>query len=882
MKKLLLLSLLGLSLGATAQSVTIAPSQDNSIYSESTNSNGMGRLFSGTTNTFNFRRALLQFDIDGSIPAGATITSVSLELNADQVAGGAGTDDYDLHPVTTAWGEGTSVGTGMGATAVAPDATWSDAMIGTSTWTSAGGDFGALSATTALPPALGTYAWSSAQMVLDVQDWLDNPGNNMGWILIGDETVNQNTRRFGSKDQGVAPQLTINYTCTDPPTAVCQNINAYLDGAGNATINDADLDGGSMPICATSVSFSASQTAFTCGDVVIGSNPSLVISSVYDAPLTGGLPKGVELYVINDIADLSQYGLGSANNGFGSDGEEFTFPAASASAGDYIYVASEAPQFTSWFGFAPDYTTGAMSINGDDAIELFEGGAVIDVFGDINVDGTGQAWEYLDGWAYRNSSTGPDGSTFALGSWSFSGPNALDGETSNGTATSPIPVGTFTTPPTPAGTSVTLTVTDDNLGVNTCTAVVTVLDTLPPVVDCVGAMTIVLNSTGDTTLLATDLDNGTADICGLDTIYLSTYDFDCSNEGLNQVTLYAEDDYGNIDSCTVDITIDAGSTISVVTDSVHDVSCNGLDDGGVFITTTGGVGTITYDWDNDASGDFDDVEDLDPIGPGTWTLTVMDGIGCTATTDGTVAEPAAITYSLDSTNVSCGGTADGEIDLTISGGSGTILFDWDNDGTGDTDDTEDLTMLTAGVYVIIATDANGCSIEDSIEVVQPMMPDVTVTMPVWCTYEVAEQNGTYQWINCNDSTDIVGATGDSLDLSAGLNISGDQAAVIVTSATGCTDTSDCVQVVFVGLDQIDGRNVSFFPNPVANELNINIDGNSDLVNINLLDMNGRLVYATSTSNAISNIDLSSFENGVYLVELFSANSKMTQRIVVRH
>ena len=68
---------------------------------------------------------------------------------------------------------------------------------------------------------------------------------------------------------------------------------------------------------------------------------------------------------------------------------------------------------------------------------------MIDVFGDINLSGTGQPWEYLDGWAYRNNSTGPDGSTFALSSWSFSGPNALDGETLNSTAVSPIPVGTF-------------------------------------------------------------------------------------------------------------------------------------------------------------------------------------------------------------------------------------------------------------------------------------------------------------------------------------------------------------------------------------------------------------------------------------------------------
>ncbi len=169
----------------------------------------------------------------------------------------------------------------------------------------------------------------------------------------------------------------------------------------------------------------------------------LIITGAFDGPLTGGVPKGVELYVVNDIPDLSIYGLGSANNGNGGGVQEFTFPAVSASAGSCIWVASEDVGFTSFFGFPPSYTDGSMLINGDDAVELFTNGSVSDVFGDINVDGTGQPWEYLDGWAYRNAGTGPDGSTFVIGNWTFSGPNALDGETSNATATTPVPLTTY-------------------------------------------------------------------------------------------------------------------------------------------------------------------------------------------------------------------------------------------------------------------------------------------------------------------------------------------------------------------------------------------------------------------------------------------------------
>ena len=180
--------------------------------------------------------------------------------------------------------------------------------------------------------------------------------------------------------------------------------------------------------------------------VATGASASdLVISGVIDGPLTGGLPKAIELRACADIADLSIYGLSSANNGGGPTGApEFTFPADAAVEGQFIYVATETPLFNAFFGFDPDYTDGsAPNINGDDAIELFMNDSVVDVFGDIVHDGTSQPWDYPDGWAYRVDETGPDGTVFVLANWFFSGPNALDGETTNATATVPFPLGTF-------------------------------------------------------------------------------------------------------------------------------------------------------------------------------------------------------------------------------------------------------------------------------------------------------------------------------------------------------------------------------------------------------------------------------------------------------
>ena len=168
---------------------------------------------------------------------------------------------------------------------------------------------------------------------------------------------------------------------------------------------------------------------------------SMIITGVVDGPLSGGVPKAIEVYVQSDITDLSAFGVGSANNGGGSDGQEFTFPAGSATAGTYLYVASESPGFNTFFGFDPDYTSSVAAINGDDAIELFEDGAIVDIFGDPNTDGSGEAWDYLDGWAKRSSLIDGPTTSFDVADWSFSGPNALDGESSNDAAVSPFPIG---------------------------------------------------------------------------------------------------------------------------------------------------------------------------------------------------------------------------------------------------------------------------------------------------------------------------------------------------------------------------------------------------------------------------------------------------------
>ena len=176
----------------------------------------------------------------------------------------------------------------------------------------------------------------------------------------------------------------------------------------------------------------------------------LVITGIIDAPRSGGTPKAIEIYVINSVADLSIYQVQSYVNGGTTPSAPLSLT-GSATAGQYLYVASESTQFTAYFGFAPTLTGSVLNVNGDDVVALTKNGTVVDVFGTIGVDPNADAtFNYLDTWFYRKSNTGPS-PTFNLADWTFptGQSDALDSLGANGVNPAVgnalrMPIGTFT------------------------------------------------------------------------------------------------------------------------------------------------------------------------------------------------------------------------------------------------------------------------------------------------------------------------------------------------------------------------------------------------------------------------------------------------------
>lgn len=154
----------------------------------------------------------------------------------------------------------------------------------------------------------------------------------------------------------------------------------------------------------------------------------LSLKGVTDFKTTIGSSSGKTIHLVADsnISNLSIYGIGIANNGAGTNGQEYRFPAISVAKGSQILVVRDTAAIASYFDDCwPLFnvilldTSGNINQNGNDAVELFKVGEVVETFGNANVNGTGQLWEYTGSWAFKNS----------LGTWTYGALNCTDSST---------------------------------------------------------------------------------------------------------------------------------------------------------------------------------------------------------------------------------------------------------------------------------------------------------------------------------------------------------------------------------------------------------------------------------------------------------------------
>lgn len=156
---------------------------------------------------------------------------------------------------------------------------------------------------------------------------------------------------------------------------------------------------------------------------------------------------------------------------------------------------------------------------------------------------------------------------------------------------------------------------------------------------------------------------------------------------------------------------------STVTTTQTNVSCNGLLDGSVSLTVTGGTTPILYSLDGGTTSQSEST--FSGLGAGSYSITVTEDSGCRQTVSITITEPAEVFGVLTLSDPTCFGTDSGSITVTASGGTGT--YEYSLDGTNFQSENE-FTVLTAGSYTITIKDGNGCLttntgvLEDPVEI----------------------------------------------------------------------------------------------------------------------------------------------------------------------
>jgi hypothetical protein len=248
---LFLFTTFGLRLPSSADTVNLDATKDNSIYSENNNSTGDGDLFSGRTQGrqgAGTRRALMQFDLTGSVPSGASIENVSITLNVSRrgpASVGSNVDVF-LHRLIQDWGEGKSLGTGVGGSPSTGDVTWNFSFFNTENWQIEGGNFINTPSATQPMSSSGPITWSSSNLIADVQSWVDNPEQNFGWILLVEESAFGAATIFGSRENnstGSRPKLTIDFSSGAEPPAVSDLV---LEGLGDVVGEDIQHPSGNV------------------------------------------------------------------------------------------------------------------------------------------------------------------------------------------------------------------------------------------------------------------------------------------------------------------------------------------------------------------------------------------------------------------------------------------------------------------------------------------------------------------------------------------------------------------------------------------------------------------------------------------------------------
>jgi hypothetical protein len=180
------------------------------------------------------------------------------------------------------------------------------------------------------------------------------------------------------------------------------------------------------------------------------------------------------------------------------------------------------------------------------------------------------------------------------------------------------------------------------------------------------------------------------------------------------------------------------------------------------------------------------------------------------------------------------------------------------------------TYTSSGNYNDTIPNASGC---DSIITLSLTIEQTPTTSATADASNVLTATGgtTFQWINCTNNQAINGANSATFTPT----VNGTYAA-IVGNGTSCDDTTNCVTISTIGMNEISTISIKSYPNPTNNEVTLTFDSNEAQVIV--YNTQGKLIQ-TKTIHSGEQVSLKEVETGVYFFEVTTEKGRAVKRVV---
>ena len=625
---------------------------------------------------------------------------------------------------------------------------------------------------------------------------------------------------------------TVTVEDTLPPVAICQDITLALGPTGTTSINPLAYVPGATDNC-TSVNVSA-QSSFVCADTGLNVVP-VAVSDAYGNTTNCS----VNVTIIDNFAPVAS--CRDITVQLGINGEVVITP------GDVDNGSNDACGLAT---LSVDQDTFDCAQTGPNPVTL----TVVDLAGNSSTcTSTVTVQDQIDPVAICQDIT--------IQLDAFGGASIVANDIDNGSSDNCSSVNLSASVTTfgcgdVGVNNVILTVTDASSNNASCTAVVTVEDTLPPVAVCQD-FTLTVNTSGSATLDPSDIDNNSTDNCGISTRTISQTNFVCNDAGLHLITLTLTDVNGNVSSCQSNVTVlDSCCNLQLALVSANDETCPGANDGSIDVSTSGNLGTVTYMWSNGST-----TEDLNNLAPGTYTLVASERGVCTDTlvvVIGTIVDTTGPVAICNDITVQLDGTGNASITATdVDGGS--------NDNCGSVNLSINVTAFTcadlgSNPVTLTADDGNGNSSTCIANVtVEDTLPPIAICQDFTLQLDGAGRGGIDGNDLNNNSSDNCGIT--TLVVSQDSFFCADLGpqTVTLTAFDGSSNSTSCTATVTV-VDLI-------APVATCRDITVDLDSNG-VANITVNDIdNGSFDNCSITSRALNDYNFSCGDVGLNQVIL---------------